>query len=70
MDDVDITDISSYGTKLYNDVAQHSPAISSLEVYSRGWIKQQRVALKRRLGAETGRQQRRDVSNATKFVSA
>lgn len=79
MADIDITSIARHGKKLYNAPEESTSASSLLsaakvrEVYSRGWIKQQRAALKRRLGSETaaGRpaQHRRDVAAATKFIS-
>jgi hypothetical protein len=71
MADVDITSLAKSGKKLFNapDDTMMPSSADVKEVYSRGWVKKQRVALKRRLGVETAQQQRRDVSVATKFVS-
>lgn len=68
MEDLNITSITSNGKKLFN-APDESSSVNIHEVYSRGWIKKQRLALKRRLGVETSRQQRGDVAIATKFVS-
>jgi hypothetical protein len=82
MADLDISAINANGHKLHNTADETAPPVdgdspsslspqqSGFEVYSRGWVKQQRVALKRRLGVEATRQQKRQaVSVATKFVS-
>ena len=80
MADVDIAAIAKHGQQLYNAPEESVGSSSSLDsssssastvhaVYSRGWIKQQRVALKRRLGAETGRAGAGAVAAASKFLS-
>jgi hypothetical protein len=70
MEDIDVIAIASNGVKLFNiaDESLSSDA-NGHDIYSRHWIKQQRLALKQRLGSETTRRQRSDVAAATKYVS-